>query len=354
MDNLAVIIMAGGAGTRFWPASTAEKPKQFLGLGGERTLLQETYRRIESLVDPGRVLVLTSAAFEGLVQEQLPGLPPGNIVCEPVRRDTAAAVTLGAVLCRRLFGDPVTAVLPSDHLIAPVESFQGTLLSAARAADAEKVLYTFGIPPTRQETGYGYLERGEQVLDDAGRRHFSLLRFVEKPDAKTARAYLEAGNFLWNSGIFVWKASVVLEAVQDLLPDTAGRLEEAASHFGTPRWPEALRSAFEPLARVSVDHGVMEKAGNVRTVEADFRWSDVGGWTALAEFLEADAHGNAARGRTAIRDARDNIVFCADPEETVALLGVSDLIVVRAGSRTLVVPRDRAEEVKKLVEEAGL
>jgi len=349
IPDLSACLLAGGAGTRFWPLSTAAKPKQFLRLFGGKSLLRMAFERIEPLVPADRIWVLTNEAFVPLVREHLPEVPAPHVVAEPLRRDTAAAVALAALLCRARHGDPVMAVLPADHLIEPVGAFHAALLSAARGAAASGALYTFGVAPAWPATGYGYLERGEKVLDDAGIGHFRLLRFREKPDAATARGYVESGRFLWNSGMFVWKAGAILAELARQLPGHLRLLEPAVARFETPAWPGALRDAFQPLRAVSVDFGVMEKALEVRCVAGAFAWSDVGGWTALEDRLDRDAEGNARRGRLAALDASGNLVFCEDPTEEVALVGVSGLIVVRAGKRTLVVPKDRAEDVKSLV-----
>jgi mannose-1-phosphate guanylyltransferase len=341
--------MAGGAGTRFWPLSTGSRPKQFLNLFGERSLLQLSYDRLAGLVPPERVLVLTNEALAPLVQEQLPGLPAGNVIGEPHRRDTAAAVALAALLCRRRFGNPVMAALTADHLIRPVEEFQRTLLSAAKAAQAGPFLYTFGIRPTYPASCYGYLELGERLGEEEGIEHFRLLRFKEKPDRRTAGTYLESGRYLWNSGMFVWTVQTVLDELERQLPGHLRLLGPAVEREGAPDWKAALSGAFEGLEATSIDFGVMEGAKNLRAVAARFYWSDVGGWLGLEEFLEKDSSGNAHRGALEALDASGNLVFCEDSSETVALIGVEGLVVVRAGNRTLIVPRERAEEIKALV-----
>lgn len=348
--DLVVVIMAGGAGTRFWPASTEARPKQFLPFFGDRSLFQQAYDRVVDLVGDERVLVLTQERFRGLVREQLPGLPDENIIGEPLRRDTAAAVALAAVVAEARFGDPVMAVLTSDHLIEPKDAFQRTLLSAARGAASGEALYTFGIEPTHPATGYGYLEMGERLGDDEGVPHFELERFVEKPDAETARGYLETGRFFWNSGMFVWRTSAILGELDRQLPRHTELLRPAMAHDKRPSFTAALKEAFEPLEKKSIDFGVMEGAERVRCVRGTFSWSDVGGFVAVGEHLPRDEGGNAHRGRVLALDARDNVVFSEDASETVALIGVSDLVVVRSGKRTLIVPKARAEEIKKLVE----
>ena len=348
--DLVIVIMAGGAGTRFWPLSTEETPKQFLDLFGDRTLLQTSFDRISNLVPPERILVLTNAAFVSTVKEQLPEIPRPNIIGEPIRRDTAAAVGLAAMLCRRRFGNPVIATLTADHLVEPVDLFQKTLLSAVRkAANDNNVLYTFGIEPTYPATGYGYLERGMQVANNKGIKHFQLMRFREKPDLETARQYVESGKFYWNSGMFVWTADAILKEIEAHLPNHAKALSRAIEFDQTPQWHEALKDAFESIGAVSIDFGVMEKAQKVCCVVSRFSWNDVGGWPAMKNYLPEDEDRNCCRGNAMTLDATGNLVFCKDPEETMVLIGVKDLVIVRAGSKTLVAHKDRTEDLKKLV-----
>jgi mannose-1-phosphate guanylyltransferase len=351
--DLVVVIMAGGVGTRFWPLSTTEMPKQFLDLFGGRTLLQQSYDRVANLVSPERILVLTNATFVSIVKEQLPEIPAENIIGEPARRDTAAAVGLAAFLCQRRFGNPVIVTLTADHLIEPVDLFRKTLLSAATKAAKENVLYTFGVVPTYAATGYGYLERGAHMGDDGGIEHFKLLRFKEKPDLETALEYVESGQFYWNSGMFVWATDVIIAELEKHLPDHAKALSRAVSFDKTPQWEKALKEAFESLGRVSIDFGLMEKAEKVCCVASNFSWNDVGGWLALKSCLADDEAGNCCRGKALMLDATGNLVFCQDPDETVMLVGVDDLVIVRAGGKTLITHKDRTEEIKTLVEGMG-
>jgi len=347
--DLVVMIMAGGAGTRFWPLSTADKPKQFLRLFGDRSLLEQCYDRLAGFVPDHRILVLTNKALVPLVRMQLPMLPAENVIGEPLRRDTAAAVALAAALCRRRYGNPVMIVLTADHLIKPADLFQRTLLSAAKGARENNVLYTFGIRPAHPATCYGYLERGEKVGEEEGIGHYELVRFKEKPDAQTAAKYLESGRYFWNSGMFVWSVDTILSELEKQLPDHLKLLAPAVEKEGTPGFKDALALAFEPLRATSIDFGVMEGAKRSRMVAAEYYWSDVGGWLALEEFLEKDEAGNTHRGKIESLAAGGNLVFCENESDTVALIGVDNLVVVRAGDKTLIVPRDRAEEIKKLV-----
>ncbi len=348
--DCAVVLLAGGSGTRFWPLSTEGRPKQFLSLLGDESLLQAGYRRARLIAPAERIVVLTSESFVPLVREQLPDVPRGNIVGEPMRRDTAAAICLGAVICRRRFGDVVMVVLTADHRITPSEEFVRVVMSAAGAAAGEPVLYTLGVPPTYPATSYGYLHQGETVLVDGDLIHYSLRGFREKPDLATAEEYVAAGEYWWNSGMFVWRTESILSEYRRHLPNHLAALEMVRLGRAQEVIPSsALRAAFASLPSVSVDYGVMEHAASVRMIGATFEWSDLGGWVTLEEFLPVDDHGNHYRGRLSSLDARGNIVFCADPGELVALLGVDDLVVVRAGGRTLVVPRWRVEEIRQLV-----
>ena len=354
--ELVVAIMAGGAGTRFWPASTTKRPKQFLPLTGERTLLQMTFDRVASVVGAERVLVLTQQRFQDLVHEQLPDLPKRNIIGEPMRRDTAAAVALAATVADAHFRGPdgqapVLAILASDHVISPDAAFQATLVSAARGAKgADGALYTFGLEPRSPSTAYGYLEVSDVLGDDDGVVHQRLVRQVEKPARAVAEGYVAGGKHLWNSGMFVWSTTAILGELERQLPAHRSLLQTAAKRFGEDDFDAALAAGFEPLEKISIDYGVMENAQDVRCVRATFDWSDVGGFVALKDHLPVDDDDNAHRAELVARDARGNIVFAEDATEQVALIGVEDLIVVRVGARTLVVHKHRAEEIKQLVD----
>jgi len=349
--RLVAVIMAGGMGTRFWPLSTPARPKQFVTLFGERSLLQMSFDRLRGLVPPERILVLTNAAHVAIAREQLPELPEGHIIGEPVRRDTAAAVALAAVLVRERFGDSVILTLTADHLIEPTDLFQQDLVSAARQVAAADVFYTFGIRPAYPATVYGYLETGAAVAADDGIEHFELRQFKEKPDLETARRYVDSGRFLWNSGMFVWKAATILREIRTWLPGHSEALEPLGGCDGTPRWQEALEKAFAGIRPISIDYGVMEKTRTpLRCVASRFSWSDVGGWPALGDLLARDSRGNAVRGTLRAIDASGNLVFSEAPGETVALIGVEGLIVVRSGNRTLVARKEDADRIRELLE----
>jgi len=332
MHDMVSVIMAGGAGTRFWPVSTQARPKQFLKLVGDTSLLQESYARVRDLTGPDRTLVFTHADYVTQVREQLPELPPAHVIGEPSRRDTAAVNALAALMVKEKFGNAVMAILTADHWIRPLSSFQEAVRKAVQGAAEASCLYTMGIRPTYPATCYGYLH----VQD--GRK---VERFVEKPDLATAKGYVESGQYLWNSGMFFWQADTILAQFEQHLP----------AHLETlrPALGGELAAAFERLQRISVDYAILEKAPDVRCLAPDFDWTDLGGWLALEPFLE-ELEDNHHRGRLAALEATSNIVFCEDPAELVALLGVENLIVVRTGKTTLVLHREKTEQVKKLLE----
>lgn len=343
-------IMAGGTGTRFWPLSTDSKPKQFLRLFSERTLLQQSYDRMIQLVPPDHILVLTNEAFVRLVKEQLPDIPNENIIAEPMRRDTAAAIALAAFLCNKKFENPVMLVVTSDHIIHPTELFTKAMQFAIQYAINENRLCTFGIVPEYPATGFGYLQAGEKHTANDNISYFPLLKFHEKPDYKTAENYLASGMFYWNSGMFVWQTATILQQISRFLPQHFALLQNAMASYGTPQWPQQLRQSFSELTSVSIDISVMQKVADLCTgIVAQFYWNDVGGWLALEQYLAHDECRNAYQGHIATVNSNHNIIFSDDPEETIALIGMDNFVVVRAGSNTLIAPKDQLEKIKELV-----
>lgn len=348
LKNLVVVIMAGGAGTRFWPLSTEERPKQFLSLVGERSLLQMSFDRMEGLVPPERILVLTNHGYRDLVADQLSEIPRENIIGEPSRKDTAAAVALAALITEQRFGDSTMVLLTADHVISPLENFQEAILEAARGCQ-EGGLYTLGIRPTYPATGFGYLQMG-RPLSGGSLPHFQVDRFKEKPSEEVAQVFLENGNYFWNSGMFVWRTDAVLKEFAKNLPAHLEALRPAIAQVARGEGHAELLAAFDQLERISIDYAILEKAEDVRAVIPEITWDDVGGWRAVSEYLSLDNSGNRLRGSVWSEEANHNVVFSEDPEEKVLLLGVEDLVVVRSGSRTLVAHRDRLDSLKLAVE----
>ncbi len=351
---LHAVIMAGGSGTRFWPVSRRDRPKQFLALASEVALLRATYERVAPLVPAERIWVVTTAATAGLTRQLLPELAPDHVVAEPAGRDTAACAALAAVLLRHHDPEAVCLVLPADHVVGDEDRFRAALAAGAAQVAAEGGLLTFGVRPHRPETGYGYLKLGPEILIRDGHPVHRLERFVEKPDEPAARAYLADGSYLWNSGMFAWRATDLLAEVERQLPDLAAGLRPVATALGTTSAERVLTEVYPGLPRISVDFGIMEGAGQRWTVPVDFAWSDVGSWPALAEVLPADAAGNVCRGRTVVLDGAANVVVSEGPVVTVA--GVDGLVVVATPDAVLVTrvaDGQRVKEVVRALEERG-
>jgi mannose-1-phosphate guanylyltransferase len=340
--NLYAVIMAGGSGTRFWPASRRTRPKQFLPIAGDLPMIVETHRRLEGLVPDERILVVAGEAHVPLVRSALPTLPVENLLAEPVGRNTAPCVALAAFEIQRRAPDSVQAILPADHVIRPAEAFRASLRAAAVEAWENEHLLTFGIEPTFPATGYGYIEAGAIVREVHGIPVRAVARFVEKPDEDRARAFIASGKFFWNGGIFVWRTSTILDELAAHLP--------ALHHALASADPRRLGAVYPRLRGEAIDTGVMEKSARVRMLPIPYEWSDVGSWTALPDVHGRDAAGNCVAGDTelVVEDARDCIVYGEDGRLT-ALLGVSDLIVVHTQDATLVCPRSRAQDVRRIV-----
>lgn len=338
------VIMAGGSGTRFWPLSRALRPKQLLPLSsGEGSLLRETRRRIAGLIPPERTLVVTSEALAAQTRAELPELPPENILAEPAGRNTAPCVGWAATVIARSSPEAVLTVLPADHHIADERAFTA-VLERAIAAAREGDMVTVGIKPTRAETGYGYVELGEELAPSVFRGR----RFGEKPDEHRARQFLAAGRFLWNSGMFFFRADVVLDSVRQHLPglgDALLKFDEAAKSGGEDA---VLRSLYPSLPDVSIDHGIMEKAARVAVVPGEFGWSDVGSWTSAWELAPHDQDGNALFGDVVAVDTKGSYVR-AHGQKVIALVGLEDIVVVDTEDALLVMPRARSQDVRAVV-----
>ncbi|MET0341751.1 MAG: mannose-1-phosphate guanylyltransferase [Polyangiales bacterium] len=338
------VIMAGGSGTRFWPLSRALRPKQLLPLGGgQSSLLRETLRRIESLIPPERTLVVTSEALAAQTRAELPELPPENILAEPVGRNTAPCVGWAASVVARTAPDAVLAVLPADHDIADQRGFLRVLelaIESARSGD----MVTVGIKPTRPETGYGYVELGEELSPQV----FRARRFVEKPDELRARQFLAAGRFLWNSGMFFFRADTLLGNVRQHLPGLGDALRSYDEAAKRGEEAELVRATYATLPDVSIDHGVMEKAARVAVVPGDFGWSDVGSWTSAWELASHDEDGNALFGEVVAIDSHGSYVR-GKPGKVIAVVGLDEVVVVDTDDALLVMPRSRAQDVRAVV-----
>jgi mannose-1-phosphate guanylyltransferase len=350
------VIMAGGSGTRLWPLSRARWPKQLLdvvddGTGGTRSLLAEAFGRLRAVLPADRIWVCTAARYGEQVVAALPELRPDRLVLEPVARDTANAVGLSAALVADVDPEAELAVVSADHVIRPVERFAAALETAyAALAVRPSALVTLGIPPTSPATGFGYVRRGA-ATEVAGVAEAAAFR--EKPDRATAEQYLASGQYLWNSGMFVWRARTVLDALADHLPESADGLARIVAAPAGPERDRLLTVVFPTLPRISIDHAVLEPAaaepGRVLVADLDVEWLDVGSWPALAGTLESDGSGNSSRGLVVVLDGSGNIVFSHDPEHLVALAGIRDCVVVHTADVTMVCPVSEAERVKQLL-----
>ncbi len=342
------VIMAGGSGTRFWPVSRRDRPKQFLAIGTDRPLLVETVARLDPLVPLERILVVAGAHHADTIRALLPGLPPDNLLIEPCARNTAPCVGLAAAHLAARDPDAVMAVLPADHHIGDPARFRALIAAAADRARRGEIV-TLGIRPTRPETGYGYIHFDRtDTVDIDGVAACRVERFVEKPPREVAEQYLASGRYLWNSGMFFFTPRRILADIGRFLPATRARLDRIAAAIGTPAYAETLEREFAATEAVSLDYGVMEHADRVRVVPAAFGWNDVGHWAALADFGDVDDRGNVLRGDTVIVDSHGCVVQSEGP--LVALVGVHDLVVVATGDAVLVCPKDRAQDVRRVVD----
>jgi mannose-1-phosphate guanylyltransferase len=352
---LHALIMAGGGGTRFWPRSRQSKPKQFLALAGEHTLLQETVQRIEALVPPERTWVMTGAAYVDETRRQLPHVPAGLVVGEPCGRDTAPCIALGAALLRQTDPDAVMAVMAADHVIEPAQEFRRAAQVAEQMVrENPGALVTIGIAPTFPATGYGYIERGPEAARRQGIVVDRVASFREKPDQALACSFLASGRYFWNSGIFFWRADTILDALSSSQPALAQSVERIAEAWPTGRWQAVLAEEYPKLQKISIDFAVMEKAAGqgkpVFVVAAPFRWDDVGSWLALERMNPQDAAHNTVLGRHAGVETQHSIIV-GDPDTLIATAGVRDLIIIQDGNCILVADRSHENSIKQLVEE---
>jgi mannose-1-phosphate guanylyltransferase len=341
------VIMAGGAGKRLWPMSRVNRPKQLLPLLGGKSLLASTVERLGSCFQTENIWVITNAEYADQVRQALPEVPDENIVGEPVGRDTANAIALGAELLAARDEEATMAVFTADHVIRPVERFAESVQLACQAAEADdKALVTFGVRPTWPHTGLGYIETTGPASDGV----YEVASFREKPDHQTARQYVDSGRYYWNSGMFVWQVKAIRQALQSLLPETMQALEPvaAAARRGEDYQP-ALEEIYPNLEKISIDYAVMEKAQTVRMVELSAEWLDVGSWPALSDVSDLDSDDNVvAAENTALLDTRRSIVVGQD-DHLLAVVGMEDCIVVRTPDATLVCNRNSAQQLKELL-----
>lgn len=365
------VIMAGGKGERFWPKSRKKLPKQFLALTGDKSLLQQTFLRIKNIIPTENIIIVASSEYEFLVKEQLPNLPNNNIILEPVGRNTAPCIGLAAKYIYQRNKDSTMVILPSDHLIKDEKEFLETIQKSINIANTTNSLVTIGITPDRPETGYGYIQIDSAkhcVLSDQcsvtsekeeiASSHkvpcydidvYKVKRFVEKPDLETAKEYLISGNYFWNSGMFIWKTSVILDMIKKHLPELDNGLNIIANNIGKATEKETIEKEFPLLPSISIDYGVMEKENNIRVIPGDFGWDDLGSWRALGDILPVVRSNNRVQGRFVQLDSKDCIVYAED--KLIATMGVENLVIVQTEDAILICHKDKIQNIKKLINE---
>ena len=351
------IILAGGSGTRFWPRSRRARAKQVLALEGERTMIQRTVDRLEPLAQPHDVWVITNAHLSDAICTQLDCVPERQVVCEPAARNTAPAAGLAAFLIERLYPDAVMGIFPADHVITDEQAFVAIIRRAIELAAAGDNMVVLGIEPHRPETGYGYIETGERYGDGVLR----VRRFTEKPNQAKAEEFLAAGNYFWNSGMFVWSAKTLANAVRELMPETAPLLQEIVAAWDTPRFEQVFAELYPKCENISVDYAILEPRSargehhsNLYCIPSNFGWSDLGSWTALHEY---QVEQKAADDQANVLDTSGSVVlgssgnYVFSPNKLVALVGVQDLVVVETEDALLITTRAHSQDVGKVVKE---
>jgi mannose-1-phosphate guanylyltransferase len=338
------VILAGGAGRRFWPLSREDNPKQLLEIWDDQPMIAKTVERTRQVAPSDRILVVCGPHLVDAMKEALPELDEKNFLVEPAPRNTAPAIGLAAAYAREVFGDEPMAIFPSDHYIGNIEAFSTALDDAGELAKSGYIV-TLGIEPSRPETGYGYIHYREQLDDGPG---FAVESFVEKPDRKTAVEYLESGDYAWNSGMFIFTPSVLFGEMDRQLPEMASSLKEIGSLMVEDRATPDVEDTFKGLQDISIDYGIMEGAEDIAIIPAKFQWSDVGHWGALDEVCETDSDGNITRGDAAIFDTTDSVVF-SKGDRFVSTVGLEGAVVVDTDDALLVVSKSEAQNVREVV-----
>jgi len=343
--KINAVIMAGGVGSRFWPRSKKKLPKQLLKIFGNDTMIQATVNRLAGLIEKENIYVITNELQRPEVINQLKDVPPENIIEEPFGRNTAACIGLASVIVKAKDPDAITVVLPADHIIKDEAMFKQTLENAAKFANESKGLVTIGIQPTRPETGYGYIQIDDK---EAANNIHKVLTFAEKPNYATAVRFVESGDFLWNSGMFIWRVDVILDEIKNLMPDLYEGLVEIEKSLSSKNFKDKLKTIYAQLKKISIDYGIMEKSTKVYLTKGTFNWSDVGSWEEVYQLTEKNENGNAAIGKVYTHGVNDSYIY--SPGKVTAVIGVDNLIVINHEDTVLICRRDKAQDVKEIVE----
>ncbi len=343
--NLFALIMAGGVGSRFWPRSKEKTPKQLLKIFGENTMIQDTVERLNGIIPQNNIFIITNKVQKEEIQKQLPSIPAENIIEEPFGKNTAACIGYASLIIKEKANDAVTLVLPADHIIKNISAFHKTLQSAAKFANESKGLVTIGIIPTRPETGYGYIQFDDSFVADGIHK---VLSFAEKPNYATAVRFLESGDFLWNSGMFIWRIDSILEEIRVFMPELHDGLETIKKHLHCENFDEVLAQVYGQLRSISIDYGIMEKSQKVYLIKGDFGWSDVGSWEEVYQLSPKDSEGNTIIGKVFADNTSESYIY--SPEKFTAVIGADNFIIINTDDALLVCRRDKAQDVKKVIE----
>ncbi len=353
MKKIYCVIMAGGVGSRFWPMSREDKPKQFIDiLGTGKTFIRQTYERFSSVVEDANFLVVTNSRYKDLVLEQLPELSPDQVLCEPMRRNTAPCVAYAAYRIAAQDKNATMIVTPADHLITDNITFNKIIASALSHVDKKEMLMTIGIEPNRPETGYGYIQVGSEI--DKAKRIFKVKTFTEKPNAEMAEVFVDSGEFFWNSGMFIWSVSAIIDAIQKHTPDINALFANGVDVYGTPEEQGFIELIYPNCPNISIDYGIMEKADNVDVICADFGWSDIGSWCALFNKSTKDDDENSSNSDKITLYNTKRCVVRAPQGKLVVIDGLEDYIVVDSEDALLITPSKKEQEIKNYVEDIKL
>lgn len=343
--NLFALIMAGGIGARFWPRSKEKTPKQLLKIFGENTMIQDTVRRLNGIISLENIYIITNKVQKQEIIIQLPSIPAQNILVEPFGRNTAACIGLASLIINEKAKDAITIVLPADHIIQDISSFHNTLITAVKFANDSKGLVTIGIIPSRPETGYGYIQIDDTFISD---NIHKVTTFAEKPNYATAVRFLESGDFLWNSGMFIWRIDTILEEISKYMPELNDGLEKIKSSLHSKDFDEAVTQVYGQLKSISIDYGIMEKSQKVFLTKGDFGWSDVGSWEEVYQLSEKHEDGNAIVGKVFTDMTTESYIY--SPDKFTAVIGAENLIVINTKDALLICRRDKAQDVKKVID----
>ncbi|MDA0987440.1 MAG: mannose-1-phosphate guanylyltransferase [Bacteroidetes bacterium] len=343
------VIMAGGVGSRFWPRSREKNPKQLISILGNETMIQQTFNRLKKIIPNRNNFIITNKLQRSQIIKQLPEVPQENIISEPIGRNTAPCIGLAALFIHRLNPEGVMVVVPADHIIKDVDEFNTVIESAVDVASKTSALVTIGIKPNRPDTGYGYIQFDEKVVKTKNHHtSYKVKAFAEKPNIETAQKFLESGEFLWNSGMFVWRCDAILNEIKKSLPELYNFLDSLKDSIGTNLMDSKISDIYSKIKSISIDHGVMEKSENVLVFKGNFGWNDVGSWDEVVRLSEKDENGNTVQGNIVMIDTKNSFLYSSN--KIIATVGVEDLIVINTDDAILICKKNESQNVKKIVD----